>query len=85
MSIRGLVNIASLDVVDYSMYRGFLYMVRFCLVSLTIYSLQIPGSIVTPIAGTHLFLKPVIGVYIFGISGVNASLSAYPGNSRLAK
>jgi len=64
---------------------GFLYMVRFCLVFLTIYLLEIPGFIFTPIADNCLFPVPVIGVYIFGISGVNASLSACPVNNRLAK
>ncbi len=60
---------------------GFLYMMRSCLVFLTIYVLQIPGSIVTPITGAHLFPKPVIGVYIFGINGVNVELPVYPGNN----
>jgi len=64
---------------------GFLYIARSCWLFLAIYLFQITRLIVTPIAGAHLFLKPVIGVYIFGISGVNASLSAYSGNNRLAK
>jgi len=69
------------------MYKasGFLYMVRSCLVFLTIYLLEIPGFYLTPIADNCLFPVSVIGVYILGISGVNASLSAYPVNNRLAK
>jgi len=64
---------------------GFLYIARSCWLFLAIYLLQITRLIFTPITSIHLFLKPVIGVYIFGISGVDASLSAYPGNNRLAK
>jgi len=64
---------------------GFLYIARSCWLFLAIYLFQITRLISTPIMGACLFPKPVIGVYIFGISGVNASLSAYPVNNRLAK
>lgn len=65
------------------MYKasGFLYMIGFCLVFPIIYILQIPGFYFTPITGIHLFPKPVIGVYIFGINGVNVELPVYPNNN----
>ncbi|MHA1338018.1 MAG: hypothetical protein ACTSPW_20145 [Promethearchaeota archaeon] len=80
MSIKGLPKILSL------MYKasGFLYIARFCWLFLAIYLFQITRLIVTPIAGAHLFLKPVIGVYIFGISGVKAGLLAYLYNKKPA-
>jgi len=60
---------------------GFLYIARSYWLFLAIYLFQITRLIFTPITGTHLFLKPVIGVYIFGISGVNVELPVYPGNN----
>jgi len=56
-------------------------MVRSCLVFLTIYLLGIPGFYLTPITGACLFPVPVIGVFIFGINGVNVELPVYPGNN----
>ena len=81
MSIKSGLQILSL------MYQasGFLYIARSCWLFLAIYSFQITRLISTPITGACLFPVPVIGVYIFGISGVNASLSAYPVNNRLAQ
>jgi len=60
---------------------SFLYIARSCWLFLAIYSLQITRLILTPITGACLFPVPIIGVYIFGISGVNVGLPVYPENN----